>query len=231
MPQEEPVLQAGDRFVDSCVTDCSGDYTFPAMRVLPAGRHLLGVPENPKGPMMIANALRSPSVSTAALAVSETEITRAQWDACFNDNICAQPRVAGCDAMRDDTLDMPIRCINLRDALSYVAWLSGKTGKPYRLLSEAEWEYAALAGGNDDFSWGAQTPEARANCSNCSTEWIGDVAPAGSFPPMDLACTTCTEMFGNWCATVLSPGWRWWQGWCPMAILSCRSLVAGTVNY
>ena len=52
------------------------------------------------------------------------------------------------------TGDHPATCVNWNDAKAYVAWLSEKTGKPYRLLSEAEWEYAARAGATTPFSFG-----------------------------------------------------------------------------
>ncbi len=40
----------------------------------------------------------------------------------------------------------PVVCVNWKDAQAYAEWLSGETGKRYRLLSEAEWEYVARAG-------------------------------------------------------------------------------------
>ena len=48
----------------------------------------------------------------------------------------------------------PVVCVNWHDATTYVSWLSEKTGKRYRLLSEAEWEYAARAGTRASFPWG-----------------------------------------------------------------------------
>ncbi len=50
--------------------------------------------------------------------------------------------------------DSPVVCVGRIDALAYVAWLTQKTGKPYRLPSESEWEYAATAGGRGAYSWG-----------------------------------------------------------------------------
>lgn len=48
----------------------------------------------------------------------------------------------------------PVVCINWKTANAYVEWLAKETGKPYRLPSESEWEYAAKAGSSDDYYFG-----------------------------------------------------------------------------
>jgi formylglycine-generating enzyme required for sulfatase activity len=48
----------------------------------------------------------------------------------------------------------PVVCVDWEDAQAYVQWLSNRTGKRYRLLSEAEWEYVARAGTTSRFNWG-----------------------------------------------------------------------------
>jgi formylglycine-generating enzyme required for sulfatase activity len=76
----------------------------------------------------------------------------------------------------------PAVCVNWRDAAEYVDWLSKKTGKAYRLLTEAEYEYAARAGTTTSYFWGEDIGKNRANCGGCGSQWDWKrTAPIGSF--------------------------------------------------
>ena len=91
------------------------------------------------------------------------------------------------------------------DALRYVNWLSTTTGKPYRLLTEAEYEYAARGGTDTLYPWGDNIPlngsfddgTSRANCKGCDRLYgVEFHAPSvvGLFPPNGFGLY---DMVGN----------------------------------
>jgi formylglycine-generating enzyme required for sulfatase activity len=84
----------------------------------------------------------------------------------------------------------PAVCVNWYDAQAYVAWLNkGLAGQvpqatigPYRLPSEAEWEYGARAGTQTMYWWGDSIGSGNANCDGCGTRWDGkQTAPVDEF--------------------------------------------------
>lgn len=78
----------------------------------------------------------------------------------------------------------PVVNISWEDARDYTLWLSGKTGKRYRLPTDAEWEYAARANGQGRYWWGDELEPGRANCEGCGSLWDGEKsAPVGRFAP------------------------------------------------
>ncbi|HEX5613025.1 MAG TPA: SUMF1/EgtB/PvdO family nonheme iron enzyme, partial [Burkholderiales bacterium] len=134
----------------------------------------------PQGVFLMGESLRRAVRIDYTLAVGRFEITFAEWDACADSGGCRRrPEDAGWGRGRQ-----PVVNVSWSDAQQYVAWLSRRTGKRYRLLSEAEWEYAARAGSQVRYWWGNDTGQGEANCSGCGSRWDGlRAAPVGSFPP------------------------------------------------
>ena len=85
-------------------------------------------------------------------AVGRYEVTFAEWDACMAAGGCAHR--AHDQGWGRGT--RPVAGVSWDDTQEYVNWLSRETGKPYRLLSEAEWEYVARAGTTTKYWWGDQ---------------------------------------------------------------------------
>jgi formylglycine-generating enzyme required for sulfatase activity len=168
--------------------DCAG---CPEMVVVPAGSFTMGSPaselghRNDEGPQ---HRVALPK----ALAVGKYEVTFAEWDVCLADG--------GCGAYRPHDEgwgrgNRPVIYVSWNDAQSYVSWLSRKTGKQYRLLSEAEWEYAARAGTTTAYYWGSEVGQKQANGLFDVQSWAhARTAPVGSFPPNGFGLY---DMLGN----------------------------------
>ncbi|HJW54582.1 MAG TPA: SUMF1/EgtB/PvdO family nonheme iron enzyme [Burkholderiaceae bacterium] len=113
-------------------------------------------------------------------AIGKYEVTVGQWNACVDAGGC--PHVLS-DTDRANT-NMPVRNVSWDDAQQYVKWLSGTSGKPYRLPTEAEWEYAARGGTATRYWWGEQMRPGKANCKECGEPWRFDApSDVGSFAP------------------------------------------------
>jgi len=193
--------KAGTTFKDC--DDC------PAMMVVPAGRNNAG--------------------NSVPFAVGKFEVTRGQFarfmrqtgrkmsDGCTNWELSRdfgwQRR--GTRSWRKpgftQTDNHPVVCVGWKDATAYAKWLAGKSGKPYRLLSEAEWEYAARAGSTTSQFWG---DDKKAACKFANVKWCGakGTTRVGQFKPNAFGLH---DMLGN--------AWEWvedcWNASCSEHVL------------
>ena len=164
--------------------ECEG---CPEMVVIPPGRFMMGSHtsetgrDNDEGPQREVTIPR-------AIAVGKFEVTRGQFERFAQEE--KRLAMSGCDHLDPgfaQTDDHPVVCVDWNDARAYAAWLSRKTGKTYRLLSESEWEYAARAKTTTAFFWGASFEPAGCRHANIAdgaakcADGHAHTAPAGRF--------------------------------------------------
>jgi formylglycine-generating enzyme required for sulfatase activity len=99
----------------------------------------------------------------------------------------------------------PVTCIALADALAYTAWLSERTGRAYRLPTEAEWEYAARAGSTTAYWWGTAADPGRANCLGCGKGAKERTVPADTFPANAWGLRDLAGNLREWTCSVYAP--------------------------
>ena len=103
-------------------------------------------------------------------AVGKYEVTFAEWHACVS--------VGGCTQVPEGWGDKrPVMNMPWDFAKKYVAWLSKRTGKTYRLLSEFEWEYAARAGTTTRYAFGDTITKQQARFSSDDPDNVGSFKP------------------------------------------------------
>ena len=170
---KERQLKPGEAF-----RECASANICPEMIVVPEGHFVMGSPDDEVGRGGQEGPLHKVTI-VKPFAVSKFLITFDQWDACV--------AVRGCTPASDYGLGRGIRPvinINWNDAQRYVALLSRLTGKPYRLLSEAEYEYATRARTTTAYYWGDSIGKNNADCNGCGSQWDNSAtAPVGSFAP------------------------------------------------
>lgn len=233
-PQESAARPAGPPF-----RDCS---ECPLLVPLPAGSFVMGaapgeeeregLPRDQRGRSAPQHTVTIPRgfalgkyhVARAEFAVFQRETDRPMGSDCWvvkpgPSPSLDNPRNASWKNPGYEQTDHdPVACVLWEDAVAYAAWLSKKTGKSYRLPSEAEWEYAARAGTAGARYWGddrnqacryanvfdrtayptfSGVPRDPATSFDCSDGYVY-TSPVGSFEPNAFGLH---DMLGN--------AWQW----------------------
>lgn len=209
-PAAEAALVPGQSFRECAPRQRHQDYC-PDMVVVPAGTFAMGLPQTdntvPAGgsppssrPSSTASALETMrpqhrvTIATP-FAVSKFELTFAEWDVCAANGGCNGYRPSDASWGREER---PVVNVSWDDAQQYVAWLSKVTGKTYRLLTEAEYEYAARAGTATEYPWGDDIGTNNAQCLGCGSPWDHheQTAPVGSFAATGFVGSFAPNKFG-----------------------------------
>jgi formylglycine-generating enzyme required for sulfatase activity len=138
------------------------------MVVVPSGSFTMGSPTNE--PQRRDDEVQVRVTIPAPFAVGKYAVTFDEWRTCVAD--------AGCGGYMPGDLGWgrgkhPVINVNWDDAVAYTSWLSRKTGKTYRLLSEAEREYVTRAGTTTPFWWGSSIAPMQANYSGSVDPYKG----------------------------------------------------------
>lgn len=189
------ILNTGDTFKEC--RHC------PEMVVLPAGSFIMGTPETEDHRR--EREWQHEITFAKPFAVSKTEVTWDQWEACVRDSVCDGIAVEKALHLtfegepEPDFVDWgrglrPVVGVSWYDAQAYVGWLNKKIASDdtYRLLSEAEWEYAARAGTTTAYPWGdtldynygnfGKEADGLGPNAEGRDEWLEQTAPVASFP-------------------------------------------------
>lgn len=197
-----PTLAADKHAVGSVFQDCKD---CPKMVVLPAGTFTMGTQDEEVGRQPDEGPLH-PVTFAKPFAISHFQVSAGEWDAYVKQ---AKVTIANgderpgreCVASKPRYPQGPTQpavCMSYDDVKAYVAWLSKKTGKHYRLLSEAEREYAARAGTPGPFPFPFDAGADYSIAKHANTYGPGDgfsyTSPGGSYPPNDFGVY---DMHGN----------------------------------
>ncbi len=181
---QERALKPGDPLKEC--RDCPEMIVVPALLPFKMG--------SPEGEGHDNERPQRPVKISKTFAVAKFQLTYAEWDTCAAHGDCAQ-------SVRDSSRGRgrrPVTNVSWDDAQTYVKWLSRITGKQYRLLSEAEYEYATRAGTETKYPWGEDIKldgKPMANCNDCGGEWGGQqMTPVDSFSPNGFGLY---QMVGN----------------------------------
>jgi formylglycine-generating enzyme required for sulfatase activity len=196
LKQTLPWPAPGETFRDQLKSGGEG----PLMVVIPAGRYLMGSPANEPersdddGPQHEVNIAKPFAMGVYAVTFDEY------------DRFCDSRKRDRPGDEKWGRGDRPVINVSWDDAQAYCTWLTEQTGRPYRMPSEAEWEYACRAGTTTPFHFGERITPDQANFDGNQTynrsakgEYRKKTTPVGSFPPNAFGLH---DMHGNvweWC--------------------------------
>ncbi|MBD3880750.1 SUMF1/EgtB/PvdO family nonheme iron enzyme [Phormidium tenue FACHB-886] len=170
---------------------------------IPGGAFQMGAAEEEQG--QSDDELPQHQVTVSSFAMGKFEVTQAQWRAIAS--LSEVDRELNPNPSKFEEDNHPVENVSWNDAIEFCARLSHKTGKEYRLPSEAEWEYACRAGTTTPFHVGAtlSTDLANYDGENIYAEEVKgqnreQTIAVGNFPPNDFGLY---DMHGNvreWCA-------------------------------
>lgn len=171
-----------------------GGIAEPEMVVIPAGPVRLGRPDFPSD-SKLPHRWPEQVINLAAFAISRYAVTVAEFLAFANATNYAVAAELRTDARFTNTR-APVAYTSWIDAVRYAQWLARETGKPYRLVRDAEFEKAARGGLEGKlYPWGNESPDGRCDYNNAN----GSPLPVGSFAPNGYGVHDMAGSMWSWC--------------------------------
>jgi formylglycine-generating enzyme required for sulfatase activity len=212
-------VAAAERLPGETFRDCDD---CPELVVVPAGDFVMGSTLKPAEQPPHSVTLRK------TFAIGRKEVTFDEWDRCV--------AAGGCNYTPPDQGwgrgERPAINLSWADAKQYAAWLSKLTGQPYRLPTEAEWEYSARGGAATPFWWGKEVGAGHAKCADCGDKTPRTV-PAGSFRPNAFGLYDTSGNAAEWVEDCWNPSYKgapadgsaWTSGDCNLRVLRGGSFL------
>jgi len=198
----EPAARAAAPFVE------------PQLVRVPEGEFLMGsTPEqvdalgryDPQLKEWAENEKLQHRVPLPAYEIGRYPVTNVEYRAFVRDTNHSPPRHWEGDAYPDGLGDHPVVLVTWHDAGAYCAWLREKTGRPYRLPTEAHWEKAARGTEGQVYPWG---DDFKATKCNSAEGGVGGTTPVGQYSPQGDSPYGAADMAGNvweWTSTLYRP--------------------------
>ncbi len=191
----------------------------PEMALVPAGPFLMGTSDEQIRDMRerfkwarefkekgrFDNEQPPHEVTLPAYEIGRYPVTNAEYAAFVEATGHAAPRHWRDGRFSEEVADHPVVYVTWHDALAYVRWLRERSGQPYRLPTEAEWEKAARGDDGRLWPWGNDWDPARANCK---PDGPGKTTPVGQYSPGGDSPYGCADMAGNvweWTLSLYKP--------------------------
>jgi len=182
----------------------------PQMVRIPAGKFLMGSTKEQATQAVkdsadknwVAREQPQHTVELSEYSIGKYPITNREYQAFVRDAKFKPPNGWDGDQFPTERGSHPVVNVSWDDAIAYCKWLSEKSGKQYRLPTEAEWEKAARGENGLVYPWGNEFDSKNANTAEVK---IGDTSDVGKFSPQGDSPYGCADMSGN--------VWEWCNDW------------------
>jgi len=169
------------------------------------GKVILPRNDTRRGPVSLSDEQPASVITLPAFQISRFLVTNAQMDVYYRETRRWAPWRWYDAGSPPEMADHPASEVPWKEAQAYAGWLREKTGQPYRLPTEAEWEKAARGDDGRLWPWGNGWDSTRANGRESG---LRTTTPVGHFSPRGDSPYGCADMVGNvweWCASAYGP--------------------------